>query len=175
MKNIFLNCGAHKGESTKFWLEKYGRIKEWEIHSFEANPALWDGLEKTDGTLYKSAVWIYDGVIDLYRGKYSAGSTVMQNKISAELDYTKPVQIPCIDFSRWVKENFSRDDFIAVKMDIEGAEFEVIPHLIKTEAIQWIDEMYVEFHPNKISDVTTTKSRELEDKLSKMVSLYIWQ
>ena len=47
---------------------------------------------------------------------------------------------------RKIKENFSKDDYIVVKMDIEGSEFSVLDGLIRENMIEYINEIYVEFH-----------------------------
>ena len=54
--------------------------------------------------------------------------------------------VPAINFAKYLTENYVLDDFVVVKMDIEGAEFRVIPHLIETKAIDLIDEIFVECH-----------------------------
>jgi len=54
--------------------------------------------------------------------------------------------VECIDFSRWVLDNFKEDDHIIVKMDIEGAEFRVLVKMIHDGSINYINELYVEWH-----------------------------
>ena len=41
--------------------------------------------------------------------------------------------------SEWIKENFSTEDYIILKLDVEGSEYEVIPDLLKTGAIEYIN------------------------------------
>lgn len=49
-----------------------------------------------------------------------------------------------VDFDKWIERNFSFEDYIIVKMAIEGAEHEVIKNM-KTEIIMMIDEFLIEF------------------------------
>lgn len=48
--------------------------------------------------------------------------------------------------SRWIFDNLKEDDFVVMKMDIEGAEFVVIPSLIESGAACLIDEVFLECH-----------------------------
>ena len=38
------------------------------------------------------------------------------------------------------------DDFVVVKMDIEGAEYDVVPHLLREKVTDLIDELFLEIH-----------------------------
>ena len=40
---------------------------------------------------------------------------------------------PAIDIADWLRRTVRPDDFVVVKMDIEGAEYDVVPHLIARE------------------------------------------
>ena len=54
--------------------------------------------------------------------------------------------VPALDIAQYLQDHFTVDDFVVVKMDIEGAEFKIIPHLVKTGAIALIDEIFLECH-----------------------------
>ena len=51
-----------------------------------------------------------------------------------------------IDLSHWIKQNFSQNDYIVLKMDIEGAEYEILDHLMNDKGIEFVDELKIEFH-----------------------------
>tara|TARA_Y100000034_G_scaffold135710_1_gene208728 strand:- start:716 stop:1462 length:747 start_codon:yes stop_codon:yes gene_type:complete len=55
------------------------------------------------------------------------------------------VLVQCIDLSEWIFNNLNRDNHNVLKIDIEGAEYEVIDHLLNTGAHEYIDEWLVEF------------------------------
>lgn len=46
----------------------------------------------------------------------------------------------------WMRESFVEDDFVIVKMDIEGAERNIIPKLLATNASRLIDVLLWECH-----------------------------
>ena len=63
----------------------------------------------------------------------------------------KPSQIrlgvPVVDLAAWIATHFVEDDHVVLKLDTEGAEFDVINRLIDTRAIRLIDMIAYECHP----------------------------
>ncbi len=57
----------------------------------------------------------------------------------------KKVTVNCVDIARIVKQ-YSLQDNIIVKMDIEGAEYDLLQDFIKKEALKLIDYIAIEFH-----------------------------
>ena len=56
-----------------------------------------------------------------------------------------------LDLARWLRERFSMRDYVVLKLDIEGAEWIVIPHLLaSTGAAALIDELYIEWHADDV-------------------------
>ena len=55
----------------------------------------------------------------------------------------------CVDLSEWIFQNVSKENYNVLKIDIEGAEYAVIDHLLKTGAAKLIDEWLVEFTVKK--------------------------
>ena len=98
------------------------------------------------------AVWIKDGVKEFYRdidGKRYSGSLI-KSKRTGRLDKKNPLIVETVDFSIWVKNNLNKSDYIILKMDIEGAEYEVISKMIKDNSFSYINELWIEWHWNKI-------------------------
>jgi FkbM family methyltransferase len=61
-------------------------------------------------------------------------------------DWSDPVLVECIDFSQWIKNNFSKEDYIFVKMDIEGSEYKILPKMIDDGSINYINDLAIEWH-----------------------------
>jgi hypothetical protein len=55
------------------------------------------------------------------------------------------VNVKCVDIARIIN-SYKKTDNIIVKMDIEGAEYELIQHFIVKDAIKLIDYLAVEFY-----------------------------
>ncbi|KAG6643502.1 uncharacterized protein LOC122277157 [Carya illinoinensis] len=55
-------------------------------------------------------------------------------------------EIQGFDFANWLKNTVSERDYVVMKMDVEGTEFELIPRLFETGAICLVDEVFLECH-----------------------------
>lgn len=53
---------------------------------------------------------------------------------------------PALDVSDFLKRRIKPADYVVMKVDIEGAEWDLIPHLLSTGAIHLVDELFVEIH-----------------------------
>mmetsp|Transcript_16941 Transcript_16941/g.36708 ORF Transcript_16941/g.36708 Transcript_16941/m.36708 type:complete len:253 (+) Transcript_16941:98-856(+) len=59
------------------------------------------------------------------------------------------VRVRTIDLASWLAVHFCSADDVFVKMDIEGAEFEVLEHLLDQGVAGLIDSIYIEWHTTK--------------------------
>jgi len=59
------------------------------------------------------------------------------------------IEVQAIDFSDWLVKNVARGDYVVCKMDVEGAEFDVLEHLLRMKMINLIDVLLVEWHPSR--------------------------
>ena len=49
-----------------------------------------------------------------------------------------------IDFSNWLHAVVSPNDFVVMKLDIEGDEHELLMHVMQSKAFYFIDELFVQ-------------------------------
>lgn len=50
------------------------------------------------------------------------------------------------DFAEWLEQTVSLHDFVVLKMDVEGTEFDLLPRMLETGAICLVDELFLECH-----------------------------
>ena len=84
-------------------------------------------------------------------------------KLHSKLDLEK-IEVETIDLPKWIKNNFKKDDYIILKLDVEGAEYEIIKKLFEVEAIEYINEIFIEFH-NERCGKTREDDRLLLDQI----------
>ena len=171
MKNkYFIDCGAHCGESILAAKQRFGT--DIITISFEPITGLVKQLQeihKDDSTIniQNSAVWINDEVKKLYLSEdYTDGSSLLNSLNDLRDDHY--LKVLCFDLSLWLSESFTEDDYLILKLDIEGAEYEVLNKMIEDGTINLINEFWGEWHDMKISDEKTLKMskkvyRYLED------------
>jgi len=148
--NTLIDCGAYNGDILQ-QAKKSEKCKGFDFYAIECNPLLIN-TDYGDGVVViNKAAWIYDGELNLYVSSgnpTNRGSSIKKEKSTGSLDCGLKVQ--CFDFSKWLLNNFEGDDKIILKMNIEGAEYEVLEKCIADRSIDLIDELYVRWHWNKI-------------------------
>jgi len=73
------------------------------------------------------------------------------------------ISVPTIDLAAFLLHNVRpHDDTTYLKLDIESAEFDVIPHLLKKQALCNIDYILVEWHQFAYALTNQTKQRHAE-------------
>jgi len=145
-RKIFIDLGANKGSSIE-WCEKYYGL-EYEIYAFEPMPRLFHDLRRKYAdrvVLYRQAAWITDGLKYFNIADNDLSSSFYEHLRSCDVRGSITVEV--FDFSKWLEANFS-DDYVVVKMNIEGAEFPVLSKMIKDGNIGIVNELYYQFHPN---------------------------
>ena len=109
----------------------------------------------------QKAVWIEDAVIVFGTGRNDFRSTIVNENLHFEQDDDGVrYEVEAIDFSKWLSENIKPDDYVVMKMDIEGAEYDVLERMIRDETYKLIDKYYVEFHEWCFADTKTYESRK---------------
>lgn len=81
--------------------------------------------------LRQAAAWLYDGEVLFYENgtssKTAEGATL----------------VPCIDFSGWLQKHARR---VVLKMDVEGAEYELLGRMADEGTDQLVEELLIEWH-----------------------------
>jgi FkbM family methyltransferase len=143
-----LDCGANMGVSVLFFAKKFPNAI---IHAFEPEPEIFTILEKNvqnfalqNVTLHKKAVWINEKPLQFFTDKGMGGSVTNVYKDQA------PTIIETVNLA-----NFMQQKVDLLKMDIEGAEFEVLLHV--KDCLKNVENIFVEYHSfiNKPQELQT--------------------
>ena len=183
MRKIFIDCGYNMGDVTSEFRNKLG--DSFEYYAFEANPYLYEKYKNKHDflSLQSKAVWIADGQIPFYvvvvdrngnDNKYTGASTLIKEKSNWNMSIhqrEEEVLVECIDFSKFLSDNFEKTDYIIVKMDIEGAEYEILNKLIEIDTADFMNEIYVEFHDEKVG---LSKDKIISDLEKLNIKVHKW-
>ncbi|XP_070549151.1 uncharacterized protein [Ptychodera flava] len=167
-RKFYIDVGANRGDTIRGFYAKAvvddtnnKKVKlpydynpnDWKVVAFEADPIQTETLKKLQSQLNfelhaETAVWINDGGITLYPDRHSktgfVGSSISQVKSGVRSD--KPIQVASINFSRWLQKHVIDSDFVVLKMNIEGAEVEVLNKLLHDGTFCLIDQLFVFYH-----------------------------
>jgi FkbM family methyltransferase len=79
------------------------------------------------------------------------GSTLLKKKQTGMIDKTVFIKVKTIDLARYIMSNFKKEDYIVLKIDVEGKEYDIFEHMIQTGAIKYINKLYCEWHIAKFN------------------------
>ena len=158
-KIIFLDLGANVGKVTEKLLEIDNITK---IYCFEPVVENFKILERKFGKndkikLENKIVWNQKGKVNFSVGSKNCHTNSKITKIINDRNYDKrkyikQYEIDCIDIYDFIESlNINNEEqYLVIKMDIEGAEYEVLPRMIEKNSIQKVDILLVEFHREPI-------------------------
>jgi FkbM family methyltransferase len=163
MKRGFLDGGARHLEGLKHCVGELGIDASWEVISYEPTPESYAIAQQERGALpfavdlRNAALWREAGAIQLWTEAEDVtgyGNTVMMAPgRSVDGRDMRPTHLVVADDVSAVLGEFARLGCteIHVKLDIEGAEFEVLPRLlaspyaplVRTVRIEWHERFFV--------------------------------
>ena len=178
---MFIDLGASIGNiSTKFAEEN----PEFEIFAFEVNKALESRLAAVKEPLgerfhyYMVASWIVNGYVRLDKTDHYMASTILTGKSEPDgwkpIDYDAYESVPCIDVSSWIAEQFKIGDEIVLKMDVEGAEYQIIQKLIYDGMIFRLSKLICEWRAALFPHRPAEEHDMTYSKAAKCVPLVDW-
>jgi FkbM family methyltransferase len=152
MKKVYIDCGSHDGGSITEFLQsasifiKRADASVYKIYAVEPNAGYHKLQEKFPTVeVLASAAWLYDGEVEFKNAEGSLSSCVSQYTMQCyDESYSQRTVFPCFDLAQFILNLDA--EYIVLKMDVESAEYDLIPRLIETKAINKINEIYVEFH-----------------------------
>lgn len=174
--DVFLDLGSHLGQELEV-LAPMGV----EVHSFEPHPVLFNRLlenykECPNVKLNNLAAWNSNEEKHLFfkrnKTEHSDGSTLIASKNNINTSIKDLVK--CVDIAEYIK-NINKPIKV-LKIDVEGAEYVILEHLINEELIQDIEFIYCEDHERKINSKSWSeqKKRVINYCNSKNINIRNW-
>ncbi len=155
--DICIDCGANVGDITSILAEKGAKV-----FAFEPDSNAFKKLEtrlksKTNVTLIKKGVYTENEKFKLYKSElseydkefFSQSSSICSSKTNIKTtDYE---EIEVIDLCAFI-ENLNQPIYL-LKIDIEGAEFDILEKLIKMGLYNKIKYILVETHEESVPEI----------------------
>lgn len=176
IKKIYIDCGAWTGDSVVNFIRKF---KNYIIYAFECEPRLTKTLEilsnEYNFNFINKAIWTSNSKINLYPGveNFTQSSSLFFSKKKL-IDKNNPISVEAIDFSEWIKNNFNKTDYIVCKMNIEGAEYDVLEKMLLDGSIDYINKLYIAWHYKKLKNFSINRHCKLINVLKDKVKLLEW-
>mmetsp|Transcript_136863 Transcript_136863/g.237796 ORF Transcript_136863/g.237796 Transcript_136863/m.237796 type:complete len:264 (-) Transcript_136863:134-925(-) len=156
---IVVDCGANRGDVARFVGAQLATIapgSHW-TYSFEPNLHYEPFLRNLEHHTYvPKACWIDHGNHEYYvakcaRGAHKAGS-LLKEKMHSCKHRNKTKMVPTVDIGQWLIEHVNVTDFLLFRLNVEGAEYQVVDRLHKLGALKLVDRIAVEYHSRWMSN-----------------------
>lgn len=195
MANVFLDLGTHFGQGLSHFIRERNINDTWIVHTFEANPTTYEIFMRDHHkdfpwvNAHNKAVCATNGKIILHQETPPNEGATGQGSSIINLEYWNPwygklrehfqndVEVESVSLSDFIMHNFSPEDNIIIKMDIEGSEFETLENLIDTGAIDYVNKLFVEWHCNFFTnkeEMESYKAGLIQTLAEKNVELHEW-
>jgi len=172
-KCIWIDLGAADGNSFKSFLENYyGPVGncpngQWEAVLVEANPRFdqalsgvaseWPGsmhmYSSTAAYMCKAQTTFFLDTVTHANNYW--GSSMSANAADVKASGLQKVTVPTLNLNQILYEMTIPGDWVMVKMDIEGAEWDILPCLALAPAASLVDRLFVEIHNQSMSNTGT--------------------
>ncbi|XP_077989919.1 uncharacterized protein LOC144444380 [Glandiceps talaboti] len=191
-KKYFLDCGANMASSVTLFRDTYPGAYDFIIHSFEIDPQLKpyfapftsdgktfahipEGVSSKRGnmTAYLEGPW-FPGKTNNNKDMQWGGGTFFAYQNEKKNDdgngglrkFSRQVEIGTVDLSQWIRDNTRKQDYVILKLDVEGAEYEILMKMLADDTFDWIDKFYGEFHDWAPTKYTQYQKDKLRDDLN---------
>ena len=165
-----IDIGAFNGDSALHFIS-YPDIDS--ISAYEPNTDfkdLWQAISRHYPaiTFYPCAVYTHNGTIDFYQrpDDMPLGSTVMTEKLQNAESVKKTVK--CLDILDIVP-----DEPYCLKIDAEGAEYDILERIITKGKPENIDRLYVEWHDSKMTSDNYARQVAIVNYFGKRIKAWL--
>lgn len=169
--SICIDCGANIGKVSEIFANTGAKV-----YAFEPNPLCHAEIEKickenSNIELLKYGVTTKNIKCRMYHNDligydsefFSQSSSIYASKENVSVD--NYCEIECIDLCEFIQNLNKTVDVL--KMDIEGAEFDLLEKIIKTGLYKKIKYIIVETHENSIPEIRN-KSKEVRNLIKEL-------
>mmetsp|Transcript_21228 Transcript_21228/g.39002 ORF Transcript_21228/g.39002 Transcript_21228/m.39002 type:complete len:324 (-) Transcript_21228:216-1187(-) len=175
---VFIDLGAADGNTFNVFLSgEYQDLANctvngadaWDAYLVEANPKfdkslMAEATKYPNGkvkSMHSTAAYMCEAKTSFYLDTVNDehnnwGSSMSENHVDVVASGKVQVTVPTMNINRLLYEQTIPADRVILKMDIEGAEWDILPCLAKSSSASLIDILLVEVHRKKLSNIGTT-------------------
>lgn len=157
---VYVDVGARSYTSSiGSWFRKQypKQNRTFDIYAIEADKLFHHEYSTKKGiTLLPYAAWVRNESLSFEvnhdhdaKSDETGGRGMGRIRQAGASDSGDSHTIQGFDFAEWLKSTVTERDYVVMKMDVEGTEFDLVPRLFETGAICLIDELFLECHYNR--------------------------
>jgi FkbM family methyltransferase len=186
---LFIDCGSNLGQGFSYFAKFY-KPSKYDYILVEPNPACIPTLSAVAARLDPSnramilnkaaacenGTALFYGLSPQEGGPLSEGASTVPNHNTRHYTPSKSAAVKVTTFSLadFIITQSLRYPVIVLKLDVEGAEYQILRHLIATNAVRLLSHLYVEFHAEDVaSPLREQLLAQQADILSTLKTLHI--
>jgi hypothetical protein len=155
---VDLGCAPHEGEQSVPSLLKRYRPKILYGFDPDIDPAL-----RAIGWLSSAqAAWTYDGHTELGCGGPNSLYDTIVGDYTAHDVWSRTRTVRCFDFAQWLLDH---PEPTVVKMNIEGAEYTLLEHILDRHADRHVVEWLIAWHDEQMPDSYAERKENILGRL----------
>ena len=177
-RGLFIDCGSNVGQGFQFFSQHYP-LDQYDYILIEPNPNCVPYLNKlilggdTPIEIVAKAASTSSGCTQLFgppaehRDPTHEGFSIVADHNTAlyQAEELGDGLIETFSLSDLILSKHEPYDVIAVKMDVEGAEYDILHDMIAKGAHRKVDAIYVEFHSQYMAGSRRTEKRLAEQRI----------
>lgn len=189
-RHIYIDVGARSYSSSigSWFVKKYPKQnQEFSIYAVEADKAfVSDYAMRKNVYLVPFAAWVKNESLvfgasaenkavegEIGMGRIQSRSVIEIGSNVLSLPSSDNFQnVQGFDFADWLLTTFSVDDFVVLKLDVEGTEFDILPRMLETGAICLVDELFLECHYNRWQRTSPRRTSKYKRTYNECMSLF---
>lgn len=177
MRKVLISLGSNKGGEFPTFMKSKQYDPSFEIFAFEPEPRCFEHIENVrkvvpNITHIPKGASTEDGTATFRVGNLTVSGTLDETK-KPDMMSGKEVTIEVVDVSKWIMDNFEKDDHIIMTVDIEGTEYDLLEKMYEDGSLLYIDKLYVEWHGVKSIGFDMQRQVDLANKIAE-AAIPVW-
>lgn len=184
-KGLFIDCGGNLGQGLAFFSRFYSPDK-FNYIVVEPNPYCHETLRKniskriheSQFQIIEKAASTQNGTCLLYGlspaegGALSQGASIesQHNVRYYNPDSKSALEVCTFSLSELIHSCKLLYDIIVIKIDVEGAEYAIMNHLLEMNTAQLVSQFYIEFHSEDVANNLRPELKDSEVTIIKRLS-----
>ena len=174
-KGLFVDCGSNIGQGFTYFERRYS-LKRFDYILVEPNPNCRDALRaliaSRRGNIKlidaaastQGGTALFYGLTQSYRGMCSDAGSILKdhNSVNRQSSFGGEISVPTFSLAERIEDWARQYACVVLKLDIEGAEYDVLEDVLAKGAASKLEMAYVEFHSEYMVEPERSRYQERE-------------
>lgn len=175
-RGLFIDCGSNLGQGFQQFRRHFPTTR-FDYVLIEPNPNCQAALRRLASADAMASIQIIEQAagtgfgqvrfFGLSQDPTSQGASMLKEHNSAYYDAEGggSIEVAVFPLADLIRQRAPRYATVILKLDIEGGEYEVLPHLIECDAHRLLDAAYVEFHTQYMAEPDRSRFLAIEQSV----------